>query len=101
MNNNDSKPKKHKNIAINALGLKSNTGGVESYIFNLVRSLLENDKENSYFLFVGINTKNIFNDLQKYNNLRIVSYPINTNNSTIRVITENTLFAFDLLAKKN
>ena len=39
------------NIGFNALGLKSNTGGVETYIYNLVKSVLDNDSKNKYFLF--------------------------------------------------
>lgn len=89
-----------KRIAINALGLKNNTGGVETYTYNIVKALLDNDKDNKYFLFIGANLKLIFQDLLKYKNLKIISYPINTNNSTIRVITENTFLFFDLLLNK-
>ncbi len=78
------------NIGFNALGLKSKTGGVETYIYNMVKAILLNDSKNNYFLFVGKNTELIFKDL-KFKNLKIITLPINTNNSILRIIAENTL----------
>ena len=84
-------------IGINALGLKSNSGGVETYIYNTVKALLDNDKDNLYYLFIGVNCKKIFEDLPEYKNFRLIVYPIVTDNSAIRVISENTLLPIDLL----
>lgn len=78
------------NIGFNALGLKSKTGGVETYIYNMVKTILLNDSNNNYFLFVGKNTELIFKDL-KFKNLKIITLPINTNNSILRILAENTL----------
>lgn len=78
------------NIGFNALGLKSKTGGVETYIYNMVKAILLNDSNNNYFLFVGKNTELIFKDL-KFKNLKIITLPINTNNSILRILAENTL----------
>lgn len=86
-----------KRIAINALGLKSNTGGVESYTYNNVKALLDNDSENQYYLFIGENVENIFQDLKIYKNLKIIVHPINTNNSSLRVVWESTVLAASFL----
>ena len=77
-------------IGLNALGLKSKTGGVETYIYNIVKAILLNDNNNYYYLFVGENTKEIFKNLT-FKNLKIIVFPINTNNSILRIITENSL----------
>ncbi|MFA6989062.1 MAG: glycosyltransferase family 1 protein [Candidatus Gastranaerophilaceae bacterium] len=89
-----------KHIAINALGLKSNTGGVESYVYNNVKALLDNDLQNKYYLFIGKNVENIFNDLLVYKNLKIIIHPIDTNNSNIRVFWESTILSLELLKYK-
>ena len=80
-------------IGLNALGLKSKTGGVETYIYNIVKAILLNDTNNYYYLFVGKNTEQIFKDLT-FKNLKIIVFPINTNNSILRIITENSLLNF-------
>lgn len=80
-------------IGLNALGLKNKTGGVETYIYNMVKSILLNDNQNKYYLFVGKNTEGIFKDLT-FKNLKIIVFPINTNNSILRIITENSLLNF-------
>lgn len=77
-------------IGLNALGLKNKTGGVETYIYNIVKAILLNDNNNYYYLFVGKNTQKIFKDLN-FKNLKIIVLPINTNNSIVRVIAENSL----------
>ena len=87
-------------IAINALGLKNNTGGGEAYVYNLVKSLLENDNKNKYYLFAGYNVKEIFEDLFKHNNLKPIFYKVNTNNSVDRIICENTLLPISLFKHK-
>ena len=87
-------------IAFNALGLKSKTGGVESHIYNVIKYILAKDTETKYYLYIGENTKNVFKDLKSYKNLKIIVFPINTNNSTIRVITEHTLLAISLLLNR-
>lgn len=87
-------------IGLNALGLKSKTGGVETYIYNVVKSILDNDNKNKYFLFVGKNTANVFIDLKIYSNLKIIVYPIDTNNSIYRIITENTLLNLSCIKHK-
>lgn len=87
-------------IGLNALGLKNKTGGVETYIYNLVKTILDNDSQNMYFLFIGKNTKDVFSDLQKYHNLKIIVYPVNTNNSVCRVIFENSLLNLGCLRHK-
>ncbi len=86
-----------KRIALNALGLKSYTGGVESYIFNTINSLVNIDKENLYYLFIGKNVSNVFEPLKEIKNLKIIVYPINTHDSTLRVIWESSVLAFDLI----
>ena len=77
-------------IGLNALGLKSKTGGVETYIYNMIKAILLNDNQNEYFLFIGKNTQEIFKDLN-FKNLKIITLPINTNNSIIRIFAENSL----------
>lgn len=89
-----------KRIAFNALGLKSKTGGVESHIYNVIKFILAQDTQTKYYLYIGENTKNVFKDLKSYKNLKIIVFPINTNNSTIRVITEHTLLAISLLLNR-
>lgn len=88
--------KKYK-IAFNALGLKKNTGGVESHIYGVIKSILDTDSLNQYYIFTGKNTASVFDSLKKYKNLKIVVYPIDTNNSTVRVITEHTLLVFGII----
>lgn len=89
-----------KKIAFNALGLKSGTGGVESYIYNVIKYVLKNDCENEYLLYVGKNTSSVFDDLKCFKNFKIIVFPINTNNSTIRVITEYTILTLSLIKHK-
>ncbi len=84
-------------IAFNALGLKSKTGGVESHIYNVIKNILLLDAVNDYFLYIGKNTKKVFEDLKVFKNLKIIVFPIDTNNSTVRVIAEHTLLALSLL----
>lgn len=78
-------------IALNALSLKDNSGGIEASYYNTVKYILKNDTQNKYFLFIGKNAKNIFADFKDYKNLEIIVFPINTNNSKIRVVVEYTL----------
>lgn len=87
-------------IAINALGLKNNAAGVETYVYNLIKHLALNDEQNKYFVFMGKNVEYIFRDLKQYPNMEFVFYPLDTNNSLHRIIFENTVFAVDLLIKK-
>lgn len=87
-------------IAFNALGLKSNTGGVESHIYNVIKHILKQDSITEYFLYIGKNTENVFQDLKRFKNLKVIVFPIDTNNSTVRVITEHTLLALSLLKNK-
>lgn len=91
--------KKYK-IAFNALGLKKNTGGVESYIYCLIKSILDIDSENRYYIFAGKSTSYVFDSLKHYQNLKIIVYPIDTYNSTVRVITEHTLMALGIIRHK-
>lgn len=87
-------------IGFNALGLKNKTGGVESHIYNVIKHILEQNNKDEFFLFIGKNTEYIFEDLKKYKNLKIKVYPVDTNNSTLRVITEHTLLALGLIKNK-
>ena len=84
-------------IGINALGFKNEAGGPQSSIYNTVKYLLMNDNENKYFLFVAKNNEYIFEDLKQYSNLKVIVYPINSNNSTIRVIAEHTFLVFGII----
>ena len=84
-------------IAFNALGMKKNTGGVESYIYGVIKSILDIDSDNQYYIFAGKSTAYVFDSLRGYKNLKIIVYPIDTNNSKIRVITEHTLMALGII----
>lgn len=84
-------------IAFNALGLKNNTGGVEAHIYNLIENILIQDDRNKYFLFIGKNTQKVFENLKLFKNLKIIVFPINTNNSTIRVLAEHSILALSLI----
>lgn len=87
-------------IAINALGLKSGVAGVETYTYNLIKHLGINDTLNQYYIFAGENLKKVFEDLEKNKNIKFIYYTVDTNNSTHRVIAENTLFPIDLIFKR-
>ncbi len=87
-------------IAFNALGMKKNSGGIEAYIYGVIKSILDIDTENQYYIFAGKSTADVFDSLKKYKNLKIIVYPINTNNSTIRVITEHTLMALGIICQR-
>lgn len=84
-------------IGINALGFKNESGGPQSSIYNTVKYLLKNDNENKYFLFVAKNNEYVFEDLKHFPNLKVIVYPIDSNNSTIRVITEHTFLVLGIL----
>ena len=75
-------------IGLNALGLKNKTGGVETYIYNIVKAILLNDNNNYYYLFVGKNTQKIFKDLN-FKNLKIIIFLININKNNYIIICIN------------
>jgi len=75
-------------------------GGVESYIYNLIKALLTKDNMNSFYLFITDNQKAVYEDLLVYKNFKIISYPVNCANSAVRVLCENTLLAIDVLKNK-
>ncbi|MDD3012152.1 MAG: glycosyltransferase family 1 protein [Candidatus Gastranaerophilales bacterium] len=85
-------------IALNAIGRYM--GGLESYIYNIVKALLDKDTINSYYLFIVNNQELIYEDLLSYENLKIISYPVDCANPVIRVLCENTLLPFDIIKHK-
>jgi len=85
-------------IALNAIGRY--TGGVESYIYNLVKALLDQDQSNNYYLFMSKTQELVYKDLLAYKNLKLISYNINCSNPFARILCENTLLPLDVIKHK-
>jgi len=85
-------------IGINAIGRY--VGGVESYIYNLIKELLAQDTVNSFYLFVANDQKSIYEDLLIHENFKIISYPVNCTNPVVRILCENTLLPIDVMKHK-
>ena len=88
------------NIALNGLALKTNLGGIESSYFNTVKFLTLGNPNNNYYLYIGKNSTKIFESLKKLQNLKIIVYPIDSNNSPLRVFTEHTLLFLGLIKNR-
>ena len=82
-------------IAINLLSTVPNQiGGVETFLVNLVQSLLKADVENEFLLFVCKNNKNIFQF--EANNSKQIICDVNNNSRAKRVLYEQIILPFIL-----
>jgi glycosyltransferase involved in cell wall biosynthesis len=86
-------------IGINALYLlPGKVGGSETYIRNLVQSLLKLDREITYVIFINKESIGIFQELAP--RLIIVPCPIQATNRPIRILWEQLILPFQLRGRK-
>lgn len=82
-------------IGINALYLlPGKVGGSETYIRNLVQSLSELDRDNTYVIFINKESIGIFQELAPP--LIIVPCPIHATNRPIRILWEQLILPFQI-----
>jgi glycosyltransferase involved in cell wall biosynthesis len=82
-------------IGINALYLlPGQVGGSEIYIRNLVKSLSELDRDNTYVLFINRESKSIFQEAAPH--LVIVPCPIRAQNRPLRILWEQFVLPFQV-----
>jgi len=82
-------------IGINALYLlPGKVGGSETYIRNLVRSLLEIDRNNTYIIFINEEGKGIFPESDP--RLKVVLCPIQATNRPVRILWEQFILPFQV-----
>ena len=82
-------------IAINLLSTVPNQiGGVETFLVNLVQSLLKTDVENEFLLLVCENNKSIFNF--EVNNSKQITCNVDNNSRVKRVLYEQIVLPFIL-----
>ncbi len=86
-------------IGINALYLlPGKVGGSETYLRNLVRSLLEIDRDNTYCIFINKESKGIFPESDP--RLKIIPCPIEATNRPVRILWEQFILPFQVLRHK-
>jgi glycosyltransferase involved in cell wall biosynthesis len=86
-------------IGINALYLlPGKVGGSETYIRNLVQSLLKLDRENTYVIFINKESVGIFQELAP--RLTVVPCPIQATNRPIRILWEQLILPFQIRSRK-
>jgi len=86
-------------IGINALYLlPGKVGGSETYIRSLVRSLLEIDRDNTYFIF--INKKNVGIFPESDPRVKVVLCPIQATNRPIRILWKQFILPFQVRRHK-
>ncbi len=82
-------------IGINALYLlPGKVGGSEIYIRNLVQSLLEIDRDNTYVIFINKESKGIFSEIIP--RLNIVLCRIQATNRPVRILWEQFILPFQV-----
>jgi glycosyltransferase involved in cell wall biosynthesis len=78
------------NIGINALYLlPGKVGGSETYIRNLVKSLLKIDGDNTYVIFINRESRGIFQEADP--RIKIILCPIKAANRPIRILWEQCM----------
>lgn len=86
-------------IGINALYLlPGKVGGSETYIRNLVQSLLKIGRENIYYIFINKESKGIFPETDPC--IRIVLCPLKATNRPVRILWEQCILPFQALRHK-
>lgn len=90
-----------KKIAINALTIDSHPSGGKTYLVNLVNNLtvLAGDSNLFYVLIIG-SYSDIFTNLLKYNNARLIKFPRWVSHPIIRVLVEQLFLPIWLWTKK-
>ena len=86
-------------IGINALYLlPGKVGGSETYIRNLVQSLLEIDRDNTYCIFINRESTGIFPEFDP--RVKIVLCPLQATNRPIRILWEQLILPFQIRSHK-
>ena len=86
-------------IGINALYLlPGKVGGSETYIRNLVQSLLKIDRDNTYCIFINRESTGIFPEFDP--RVKIVLCPLQATNRPIRILWEQLILPFQIRSHK-
>ena len=86
-------------IGINALYLlPGKVGGTETYIRNLVKSLIELDSYNTYYIFINKESAGTFEQLAS--RIHIVLCPVRASNRPARILWEQFILPFQILRNK-
>lgn len=87
------------NIGINALYLlPGKVGGSETYIRNLIKYLTALDSENTYFLFINLESRGIFDEYPP--RITIVPCPVQAAIRPFRILWEQLVLPFQLRRHK-
>lgn len=82
-------------IGINALYLlPGKVGGTETYIRNLVKTLLEMDRDNTYCIFINEESKGMFPGSDP--RIRVVLCPLQATNRPARILWEQVILPFQV-----
>jgi glycosyltransferase involved in cell wall biosynthesis len=86
-------------IGINALYLlPGKVGGSEIYIRNLVQSLLEIDRDNTYFIFINKESQGIFPESDP--RVKIIRCPLEATRRPVRILWEQFILPIQVLRHK-
>lgn len=80
------------NIAINTLSVTPQRGGAKTYLVNIVKSLADVDKDNSYYLMVSPINEALFKVKSK--NFKKITLPLYSDNIALRLLLEQFLIYF-------